>query len=127
MAREQLQKVGEDGRLVCITCGLGCESVAVSMKSAGGKYFVVSCFNGLEKVPRVSIYEMGQSEGQGVKEVVVLEENEKLRKQLEWVELPRVRAMNFSHAGYEMRVKLWLPWDFDEGKEYPVLIDVYGE
>jgi hypothetical protein len=59
-----------------------------------------------------------------VKLIKILETNEKLRKATELLQMPITKDLKFSSNGFEVNMKLFLPFDFDEGGSYPLLVDV---
>jgi dipeptidyl-peptidase 4 len=61
------------------------------------------------------------------KEIRVIEDNSKLRKQLEEMKLPRQEFFSFTTSeGISLNAWKIVPPDFDASKKYPVLMYVYG-
>ncbi|KAI8496386.1 hypothetical protein Bbelb_256850 [Branchiostoma belcheri] len=57
---------------------------------------------------------------------VLLEYNEELRTTIDETRMPIKRYQQFRVSGYDLWAEMFLPPDFDEGKKYPVLFDVYA-
>ncbi len=61
------------------------------------------------------------------KEIKVLEDNQRLKENLEEYELPEKEFLKIENReGTELNAFMIKPPDFDESKEYPVLVHVYG-
>lgn len=54
------------------------------------------------------------------------QDNRFLRRKLAGKEMPLIKKLNVLANGYESKVKLLLPHNFDETKTYPMLVNVYG-
>ncbi|XP_021949323.2 venom dipeptidyl peptidase 4 [Folsomia candida] len=108
----------------CLTCNkvIKCKSNEVSMDKKSGEYFVQVCLNGFEDVPVVRIFQT-----EPLTEIFTLESNKKLKGNMDNVQFPITKRLSFkTENDYSVEIKLFLPFDFDSGRKYPLLIDVYG-
>ncbi|KAK2581827.1 hypothetical protein KPH14_002294 [Odynerus spinipes] len=81
-------------------------------------YYVLTC-QGPDPVS-VSIFNSDHQK------VYTWQDNLSLRSKLAERELPLVKNLHVRVNGYESKVKLFLPHNFDETKSYPMLVNVYA-
>ena len=115
----------------CLSCDLKMASLSDRLPCAyfdaslspDGRHYALSC-----KGPDVPYVCLHETDGNANDHVDVYEDNSELLARMEGRDLPTVRMMEVPLAGTELRarVKLYLPPDFDEEEDYPLVVYVYG-
>lgn len=124
-SQKNLYSVPADGseKPTCISCnvltpeGNVC-TYADAIFSPFGQYYVLICHG--PDPAFVSIFNNTH------KKVYSWENNLSLRKKLAKRHLPLVKDLDVRANGYESKVRLFLPHNFDESKSYPMLVNVYA-
>ncbi|XP_078045888.1 venom dipeptidyl peptidase 4 [Augochlora pura] len=86
--------------------------------SVGNTYYAVTCAG--PDPTFVVIFDTDE------KPLYLWEENRPLRRKLTTRRQPRVKNLDVRVNGYDSKVRLYLPPDFDERKSYPLLVNVYA-
>ncbi|KAG7207518.1 hypothetical protein KM043_009149 [Ampulex compressa] len=108
---------------ICISCGFltpegnNCTYASAAF-SKDKSHYVLSCSGPDPGI--VKVLNLAQEE------LVVWEDNEEMRKKLSYRLQPRVKNTMVMVNGYDCKVRLLLPPNFDEKKSYPLLINVYS-
>jgi len=127
-SQTHLYSVGtDDQKINCITCSLNnmdanskCMHNSADL-SSDLKSFVHTC--GGPGVPEVHVRSL---ESPSQAQITWVNNNE-LRQKLQGVKLPEVKDYDVPLAsGFTAKARLWLPPNYQKGKKYPLLVDVYG-
>ncbi|XP_076647427.1 venom dipeptidyl peptidase 4 [Halictus rubicundus] len=86
--------------------------------SAKASYYALACTG--PNPPFVVIFDSYQNP------LYSWEENRSLRRKLAGRSHPRIKNLDVRVNGYDSKVRLYLPPDFDQKKSYPLLINVYS-
>ncbi|XP_046814896.1 venom dipeptidyl peptidase 4 [Vespa crabro] len=124
-SQRNLYSVPADGseKPTCISCnvltpeGNAC-TYADAIFSPFGQHYVLICQGPDPMI--VGIFDNNH------KKVYSWENNLSLRSKLARRELPLVKDLYVRANGYESKVRLFLPHNFDESKSYPMLVNVYA-
>lgn len=117
----------EGAQKTCLTCVPNSSFSYFSAEvSKGGSNLAVTG-NGPD-VPQVHLYSMDfKNNNVTLTNHVEIQSNDILRKTLEGKKLARVDFHKIKlDNGSESQVMLWLPADFDESRQYPMIVEVYG-
>ncbi|XP_076290465.1 venom dipeptidyl peptidase 4 [Lasioglossum baleicum] len=107
----------------CVSCsiitpeGNAC-TYAYPSFSSNASYYVVSCTG--PNPTFVVVFDSSQNP------LYSWEENRSLRRKLATRLQPLIQNLNVRVNGYDSKVRLYLPPDFDQTKSYPLLINVYS-
>ena len=117
---------GQPGLVTCLSCeelntrGEACGYNSFRF-SSDYSFYVMSCDG--PHVPQVYLYKTNPNQ-----RTAILVDNAKLSTDLANKSLPNVSNLNIPVDGgkYQAKVRLYLPPDFSESKQYPLVIDVYA-
>ncbi|XP_078620730.1 dipeptidyl peptidase 4-like isoform X1 [Branchiostoma floridae x Branchiostoma japonicum] len=103
----------------CLTCNLWDDCGYYSAYfSKNASWYILNC-----RGPGAPIYSLTEAQTDNY---VLLQDNEELRTLMDNTQLPVKRYQKFTVSGYDLWAEMFLPPNFDERKEYPVLFDVYA-
>ncbi|CAG7819153.1 unnamed protein product [Allacma fusca] len=114
-------------KATCITCGLQnlektteCRQNSVEL-SKGFSHFIHQCLG--PSVPEVLVRSVQNASV--IKETWV--DNSELKGKLQLIDLPIIQDYSIPLAsGFVAKARLWIPPNYQKGKKYPMLVDVYG-